>query len=201
MQERTEEERDILREIGNIGGGNALTSLSMMLDQALDLEVPTCRVVKRDDAGSMLKNPESLYAGISLTMSGTVDCILALLMNKQFTKLVIDALDADEPDFDVTALTEMQKSALCEVGNIIGNSYINAVGALLDTHIEVSVPSIDVDTGHRVLKGFLNEHATQYERILFVNSTFKTDDKMLESYMLLCPTDESLSAILEKLSF
>lgn len=201
MEERTEEERDILKEIGNIGGGNALTSLSMMLDRPLDLEIPACHVLAREDAGSLLDNPESMYAGVSMTMTGTIDCILVLLMNKQFAELVVGTLDPDELSFDVNSLTDMQKSALSEVGNIMGNSYITAVGSMLDLRIDISVPQIVVDEGRNVLQGFLDGHEKTFDRLLFVNSAFRTEDKKLESCMLLCPTDESLSAMLEKLSF
>lgn len=196
MVDRTEEEKDILKEIGNIGGGNALTSLSVMLGQPLELDVPSCTVLNRSDAGKMLQNPDSLYAGISMVMSGTMECILVLLMNKQFTKLVIDTLDPEEPVFDVADLTEMQKSALSEVGNIMGNSYVTAIGALLNLQIDVSVPHIAIGAGSSVLKEFLDGHASTLDRLLFVNSSFKTADTKLESCMLLCPTDESLSAML-----
>ena len=199
MDQRTEEERDALTEIGNIGGGNALTSLSVMLGRPLELNVPVCHVVSRNEAGNLLKDPESLYAGVSMTMSGTVECMLVLLMNRQFTELVIDALDSSEPDLDVAALSDMQKSALCEVGNIMGNSYITAIGALLGTRIDVSVPRIAVDSGYRVLKGFLDGHATPLDQLLLVDSSFRAEGDTLGSSMLLCPTDESLSAMLEKL--
>ena len=201
MEDRTEEEKDVLREIGNIGGGNALTSLSMMLDRPLVLELPSCQVVKRNEAGLLLKNPESLYAGVSMTMTGTIECMLVLLINKPFAQLIIDSLDPDEPELHIQSLTDMQESALCEVGNIMGNSYINALGDMIDLQIDVSVPRIVVGEGSNVLKEFLDGHAMQLNRLLFINSGFKTEDKTLDSCMLLCPTNESLSAILEKLSF
>jgi len=201
MDERTEVEKDVLREIGNIGGGNALTSLSMMLDRSLYLDLPSCQLVKREEAGKLLKNPDSLYAGVSMTMTGTIECVLVLLMNKQFTKLVIDSLDPDEPELNIQSLTEMQESALCEVGNIMGNSYITALGDMLELQIDVSVPRIVVGAGNSVLQEFLGGHAVQLERLLFINSAFRTKDQTLESCMLLCPTNESLSAMLEKLSF
>ena len=201
MEKRTEEEKDVLKEVGNIGGGNALTSLSMMLDRPLELEVPRCHVIARDEAGTLLKEPEALYVGISMTMAGTVDCMLVLLMNRQFAELIVDTLDPEEPLVDVRSLTDMQKSALSEVGNIMGNSYVTAMGSLLDLRIDVSVPRVVVDEGHGVLKEFLDGHVAGLDRLLLINSAFKTEDKSLESCMLLCPTDESLSAILEKLGF
>lgn len=196
---RTEEEKDILREIGNIGGGHALTSLSMMIDQPLELDVPVCRVVNRDLAGSILSDPEALYAGISMTMAGTVDCVLALILDKGFTRMIIDVLDDAGPTFDVESLTDMQRSTLCEVGNIMGNSYINALGDLLETQIDVSVPHIVIDTGRRVLESFVDTHSLGSDSVLFVNSSFRSGDNKLESYMLMCPTDETLTNIFEKL--
>lgn len=201
MEERTEEERDILREIGNIGGGNALTSLSMMLDRPLNLDLPACHLLAREEAGSLLEDPGDLYAGISMTMTGTIDCILVLLMNRQFAELVVSVLDPEEPDVDVNDLTEMQKSALSEIGNIMGNSYITAVGSLLDLAVDVSVPQMVVDEGRNVLREFIEGYEKSFDRLLFINSSFTTEDKTLESRMLLCPTDDSLSAMLEKLSF
>lgn len=201
MEERTEEERDILKEIGNIGGGNALTSLSMLLDRPLSLELPACHIVEREDMGTLLDNPEALYAGVSMTMTGTVDCILVLLMNRQFAELVVGALDEDAQSLDVSSLNEMQKSALSEVGNIMGNSYVTALGSLLDLQIDVSVPRIVVDEGNHVLQGFLDGHEQSFDRLLLIDSAFSTEDKELESCMLLCPTDDSLSAMLDKLSY
>ncbi|MDO4536729.1 MAG: chemotaxis protein CheC [Coriobacteriales bacterium] len=200
MNSRTEEEKDILREIGNIGGGNALTSLSMLLGKPLDLEIPSCSIVRRDDVGSMLDAPDTFYAGVSMTMTGTIECSLALLLNKKFTKMVMDALDEGTDDFDVTKLTDMQESALCEIGNIMGNSYVTALGTLLDLYIDVSVPHIVVDTGRHVLEQFIMAYPEQNDSLLFVSSSFGASEDRLESYMLLCPTDESLSNILARLS-
>lgn len=200
MRERNEEERDILREIGNIGAGNALTSLSMMLDRPLNLGMPSCELVERQEAGSLLVDQNSLYAGVSMTVTGTIHCMLVLLMNKQFAEMVVGTLDSDEPDLDVSSLSDMQKSALCEVGNIMGNSYITALGSILDIHMDISVPRIVVEQGRYVLQEFLKGYEESFERLLFINSGFTSDDKSLESCMLLCPTDDSLSAILGRLS-
>ena len=201
MDERTEEERDVLKEIGNVGGGNALASLSAMLERPFALGVPECHVVAREELGNLLENPDALYTGISMTMTGAIDCVLAVLLDKQFSELIMNALDPDEPNIDVRNLTEIQKSALSEVGNIMGNSYVTAIGAMLDLHTSSSVPKIVVDEGHRVLKDFLDEHAPNLGRLFLINSAFRTGEQTLESCILLCPTDESLAAMLEKLGF
>ncbi|MDO4798167.1 MAG: chemotaxis protein CheC [Coriobacteriales bacterium] len=201
MSAHTEEEQDILREIGNIGGGHALTSLSMMLGEPLTLSVPVCRVINRKDVGSLLDNPDALYAGVATTISGTMECTLTLLLNKEFTKLVIDALGEGSSELKIESLTEMQRSALCEVGNIMGNSYITAVSELLDLKVETSVPSMVVGTGSEVLQTFIDRQPTHGDNMLFVNSSFRTDELCLDSYMLLGPAEKTLANILERISF
>ena len=201
MKDRNEEERDILKEVGNIGAGNALTSLSMMLDQPLDLGMPDCQIVRRQEAGSLLDDPTHLYAGVALTMTGTIDCVLLLLMNKEFAEMVAGTLDSEEPVLDVNALTDMQKSALSEVGNIMGNAYITALGTILDIRIDVSVPRIAVDEGSQVLNDFLIDHEEASDRLLFINSGFTAKGTKLKSCILLCPTDDSLSSMISQLSF
>ena len=45
-QELTSMKLDVLREIGNIGAGNATTALSVMLNSGLRVEVPVVKVLK-----------------------------------------------------------------------------------------------------------------------------------------------------------
>ena len=97
--------------------------------------------------------------------------------------------------------TEEERDILKEIGNIMGNSYITAIGAMLDLRMEISVPRMVVDEGNCVLQTFLEGHEEKFEKLLFVDSAFKAEDTTLESCMLLCPTDDSLSAMLDKLSF
>ena len=198
LKECTEEEQDMLREIGNIGSGNAMTSLSMMLHIPFELDVPECKVIPKSLAGQMLFKPQNLYAGVSLVMDGTVDCMLALLLNEEFTELILHNLN-EGAKADVAQLTEEQKSAIREVGNIMGNSYVTAVASLTGREIDVSVPQIVVDTGETILREFLSEYNDPSERFLFINTSFRYRHKKLGNYMLLCPTEESLKNILQSL--
>ena len=41
---------DILKEIGNIGAGNAATALSNLLNKKIDMNVPNVRIVSFDES-------------------------------------------------------------------------------------------------------------------------------------------------------
>ena len=61
--------KDALRELGNIGTGNAATALSAMTNQEIDLEIPVIRIVPYQDAPGLLGGAEIVETGILLEVS------------------------------------------------------------------------------------------------------------------------------------
>lgn len=200
MKIEEQQYQDILREIGNIGGGNALTSLSQLMGAKLELGLPNCQIVNRQNFSKLFQEPGTLYAGVSMKLEGKLACMLALLLNKEFTSMVLRQVAGEEVT-DVRHLNEMQKSAVCEIGNIMCNSYITAFSRLMGQGMDASasVPSMVVDTGEEVLKSFLKGYGDTSEDLLFVGNTFYYQKKELASHILFHPTVASLDEILKHL--
>jgi len=198
MTKYTAKNQDILREIGNIGGGHAVTSLSQMLNSELDLAVPECKIVAQHSVKDLVVNPLSLYAGVSMHLEGNMDFVLALLLNKEFSGFIVEKLTG-EPLTDVEHMDDMQKSVICEIGNIMCNSYVTAFAALMNKEIQVSVPYMKVDTGEKVVADFMQQSPSTAQDMLFVSNTFFQKDKKMASYILFHPTDTSLQDILAHL--
>jgi len=57
---------DVLRELGNIGTGNALTALSAMTGKKLDMHVPMVKILKLSQVPDLMGNPEEKVAGVFL---------------------------------------------------------------------------------------------------------------------------------------
>jgi chemotaxis protein CheC len=191
---------DVLREIGNIGSGNALTSLSQMMGTELELGLPSCQVVTRETLGQLFAQEQaSLYAGVSMQLEGEMQCLLALLLNKEFTSIVLKQVAGEEVT-DVQHMTEMQKSAVCEIGNIMCNSYITAFSQLMGRSMDLSVPSMAVDVGEKVLASFLKQYVNSNENLLFVGNTFYYRKQKLASHILFHPTKDSVEEILAHLN-
>ena len=55
---------DILSELGNVGTGNAVTSLSQMTGHSLEIELPKVEIVKYQDIDRILGEAEELQTGI-----------------------------------------------------------------------------------------------------------------------------------------
>ncbi|MEG0762611.1 MAG: chemotaxis protein CheC, partial [Oscillospiraceae bacterium] len=135
---------DVLREIGNIGTGNAATSLSSMLQKAVNITVPTISILEYKQVTDLLGGPENMIVGIMFTLKGDVNGMMMFLLEKDFTHTVLNALLGQELH-DFSEVDEMAMSALQEIGNIMAASYVNAIAQLTGLTIDISVPSTCID--------------------------------------------------------
>jgi chemotaxis protein CheC len=114
---------DALREAGNIGSGNAATALSNLLGRPIGISVPDARALPLADAVDELGDPESFVTGVLITVGGDLDALVLLVFTPE-EAAALCALLGVEMD------SEWGSSALGEVGNILGCSYITALGTL-----------------------------------------------------------------------
>ena len=63
---------DVLKEISNIGAGNAATSLSQILGQKVDMCVPNASVVDFNDLLGIFGNEEEVVLGVMILYNGDV---------------------------------------------------------------------------------------------------------------------------------
>ena len=54
------EQIDVLKEIGNIGAGNAITALSKMVSKRIDMNVPKVNIVEFKDVAELAGGPETI---------------------------------------------------------------------------------------------------------------------------------------------
>ena len=114
---------DVLKELGNIGAGNATTALAQMIGTKVDMAVPQVRLLDFKDVGDLMGGAEQIMAGIYLAVEGDIDGSIMFLLNKVAARHLVDKLmgtgsKPEEEDFD-----EVEMSAHKEVGNIIIGSY------------------------------------------------------------------------------
>lgn len=193
-----EAHKDILREVGNIGTGNALTALAKLIGDGIDMGIPAVNIVDRDNLDSILKGKNSLYVGVVLQISGDLECVIAFMLNRKFASLIVEKLVGEE-DVDIHHLSPMAKSALCELGNIMGNSYLTALAMMTGTKLNTSVPYMCVDSAERILDIFITKYTDDAAEMMFIDNRFNYGNEDLQSHIFLHPQVESLNGILEKL--
>lgn len=186
---------DVLRELGNIGAGNAATSLSTMLNKPVGITVPTVRILSFSEVIEALGGPENMIIGLLLTLEGDATGMMMFLMQQDFAGMILSSLLGEDPS-DFSDLNEMSNSALREMSNIMASSYVNAISQMTNMSIRVSVPSMCVDMAGAILSVPAIYFANISDRIIMIEDRFESGDSRATSYVLLIPEVESLKKIL-----
>ena len=189
---------DILREIGNIGAGNAATSLSQMLMKKVDMAVPEVKLLDINEAIDIMGGPENVVLGILIRMSLDLEGMVMFLLKRDFVCLVVNSLLGTNIE-RFEDIGEMELSALSEIGNIMIASYINSIASLTGMTIDISVPALTIDMSGAILSVPAIEYANVSEKIVFIQEKFFADKDSVDSHILLVPSVESLNKLLQRL--
>ena len=192
-------EFDILTEIGNIGAGNATTALAKLIDGRVDMHVPTVEMLAFKDLAEILGGAEELVAGILLSLEGDIEgSMLFVLENKAAHHLVHKLMGSDGSTLE-DSFTEMEQSALVEIGNIISGAYLTAISQLTNLNIIQTVPSLAIDMAGAILSVPAIEFGKLGDKALLIESQFEDDEIDVCGYFILIPTLESYTRILKSL--
>lgn len=193
LENMSEQYFDVLKEIGNIGAGNATTALAQMLQCKVDMKVPQVKLLNFNEVGTLMGGEEQIMAGIYLCVEGDITGSIMFLLEKGAAKHLVSQLMGMEITAD--ELDEMSSSALKEIGNIITGAYLNSLSTMTNLKIYPSVPDLTIDMAGAILSVPAIEFGTLGDKILLIQTQF-TDDFDIDGYFILVPDLESYGKIL-----
>ncbi|MCF4113969.1 MULTISPECIES: chemotaxis protein CheC [Dethiosulfovibrio] len=194
---------DAIREVVNIGAGNAATALSDMLAQPVDMGVPRVELVSIYEVSEHFGPPEDLVAAVYTHAEGAFPCNLIFIQDEEAAQGMVDAMfvsrmDTDGRDFP----QEMRDSALSELGNIILSSFLNAVSRMIGSDsLSISVPGVAHDMLGAILEFVASIFAQSGELALLVNTTLKLEQEGadIKGNIMMVPDPGALEILLSKL--
>ncbi|QBE98152.1 CheY-P phosphatase CheC [Blautia producta] len=190
--------KDFMRELGNIGTGNAVNALSQLLNCPLEIDTPNLRILPFQQLTEILTEAETPLAGIMVEVFKEVEGMFLFLLDETFTRQIVHlALGVEMWDF--MSLTEMEESLLLELGNIMCGSYIRALSQLLDIEMDVSVPQIKIDMGGAILTDAALRFLRTGDELLMIDNLFRMDTGTFSGRILFLPEMDSLQVLLGKL--
>lgn len=186
--------QDVLREIGNIGAGNATTALASLLGQKVDMTVPQVKLLDFEELGELVGGDETVLAGIYLGVEGDIGGNMMFLLSIPSAKYLVSKLmmGMETPGEE---FTDMERSALQEVGNIITGSYLNALASLTNMMIYPTVPDLNIDMAAALLSVPAIQFGALGDKILLIQTEF-FGDMAIDGYFILIPDMDSYSKIL-----
>lgn len=186
----------VLQELGNIGAGNAVTSLSTMIGRKIDMNVPKVQILSFSQVSEAIGGAENPIAAVLVNInSENVNGIMMFLVELSHSHVLIGALMQQQTN----ELGEMEKSALKEIGNILTGSYLGALSTVLGTKIDMSIPHLSIDMAGSILSVPAIEFAKVADSALFIESIFKSDENDISGYFILVPDQDSFKFIFNTL--
>lgn len=189
---------DVLQEIGNIGAGNSLTALSTMISSKVDMTPPKVRILSFAEAVESSGGAENVGVGILLTLSGDINGMIMFIIEENFAHKMVNLL-LSQALLSFEDNDEMSKSALCEIGNIMGASFINAIATMTGMAIDISTPSLAIDMMGAILSVPAIIFGEVGDKVLFIEEEFTDSVETIKSRVALIPDVESLNKILTRL--
>jgi len=160
---------DLLREIGNIGAAHAATALSQMIGEPVNMRVPWVELVPFDDVTAVLGGPEQVVACVYLTVRGDITGSMFFVQSVPAAKILISELLSDVTPGD--SFSELELSALAEMGNIMSATYLSSLIDLTNLQMQPSVPMVAVDMAQAVLAVGLSQDALVGNYALVIHAT------------------------------
>lgn len=199
----SETELDVMREISNIGAGNAATALAELLADRITISVPTLQIINLNRIASIVGGAETEVVGIVLAIHGDIDGMILFLLEQRICNRLLGSLFAlarqPKHDCDLLNLDELSISALMELGNIISGAYVSALSALLDLDIRVTPPAIAHDMAGAILSYPASVLGISGDQVMIVREDFDDGQDQLTCHLLIMPSPDSLDLIMKRL--
>lgn len=189
---------DVLKEVGNIGAGNAATALSLLLNKPVDMAVPKVQLLSFEEISDKVGGAEKLVVAIFLRVEGDAPGNLFFILSPEAAKSLLNRLVGipleGEGFFD-----EMEQSALCEIGNILAGSYLSSLADFTNLSMSPTVPALAMDMAGAILSYGLLQFGQMGDDALLIDTTFLEGHHEVEGQFFLIPDPDSFSKIFKAL--
>ena len=197
LEQVTENYYDVLKELGNIGAGNAMTALSQMLQCKVDMKVPQVRLLEFSEVGDMMGGEEQIMVGVFLGVDGDITGSMMFMVEEESARHLIQKITMGmlPPGSE---FEEMGLSAMKEIGNIITGAYLNSLSTLTNLKIIPTPPALTVDMAGAILSVPAIQFGQYGDNALLIQTEFG-DDVKIQGFFILMPDVESYDKILTSL--
>lgn len=196
----TNEEMDFLREMMNVGVGNAAGAFSQMLNCPVDVNIPEIYIFPASNIPSFLKDPAKSFATVSMNMVGDVKGKLFFLVPDEKKERLIEIVGNASPGGGNKGGVEVDVSALEELGNILAGVFLVAIHDFCKLNIYHSVPDLRADMFQALIDESIAAEIRESSQIILTVSTFIIIGENIKTFFLLIPDMKSTRKLLNSIS-
>lgn len=192
--EYTALEIDGLKEIINIGGGNAATSISLLVNRRIDMRVPEVEILSYEEMyEQVMQDSEEVYA-ISSQIVGDIGGMFLFVLSQETAERMTEYMVGSQQ-----SSVEVTNSAVMEMTNILSNSFLNAIGKLLEKQLISSLPMMQYDYFGAVISSIYMALDQYDDQVLVIRNEFFYDKERLDASLFFIPEMGVIQKILTAL--
>ena len=178
------------------GTDNAMSGLSEMVGTNISVSAFGLRRIPVTEIATIVGGAETMSVGIYLTVSGSADGHLILIYDRKIAAAFVDLL-MFQPVGTTTELGDMERSALGEMGNIIGTFFPNALADSTGLDLKPSPPSVMIDMAGALLDVITADILLTADDTYLVETTFAVEGQEISGVFFVIPSEDLLSALIE----
>ncbi|SEN40863.1 chemotaxis protein CheC [Paenibacillus sophorae] len=189
---------DVLKEVGNIGAGNAATALSQLLNKPIDMAVPKVQLLGFEEIAEKVGGAEELVFAVFLRVEGEAPGNLFFILTPDAARSLLSRV-AGITEVSGEELSDMELSALNEIGNILAGSYLSSLADFTSLSMYPTVPALAMDMAGAILSYGLLQFGQMGDDALLIDTTFLEGQNEIEGQFFLIPDPESFPKIFKSL--
>lgn len=181
--EYTPLEIDCLKEVVNIGGGNAATSLSRLLNKRIDMTVPIIEVLSYEEVYKSIMAEDKIVNSVIMNMIGDGEGIFVFVASQESTSDLAKMMMMSYEEVS----EEIENSALVELVNITVSSFLNAISKMINANLITSIPLQITDMFGAVLSSVYMETEYYDENIMIIKNEFSYNGNKIDTSLYFVP--------------
>ena len=188
---------DIMKEVINVGLGEAADALSSLVNTRVLIKVPDMHIVDIDQVLPYIrKEMSSLGVYISQDFKGGIHGKTILCYSRECGISLLNTIYGDT--LQVNTITESGISTLNEIGNIIMASCIATLSDLIKGTLDLNIPDVTVEVSERYFRNLVAE-LEEFDRAIIVRNQMIIQDHDIQGYLFLLLSFSDFKAVVEQL--
>ncbi|SFM31889.1 chemotaxis protein CheC [Gracilibacillus orientalis] len=191
---------DVLKEVGNIGAGNAATALSSLLGKKIDMSVPAIKIVDFNELMAFVGGPEQVIVSVFLRIQGEAPGSMFFVLSPVEARSLVEQLTGTSGDN--IEENDLAISAISEIGNILSGSYLSALSDFTSINMQPTVPNLTIDMAAAILMQGLLEISQESDYAIIIDTMIEEEEESNESvkgHFFLLPDPDSFDEIFKAL--
>lgn len=185
---------DLIRELVNIGGGNAATSISTLIGKAVEMDIPTIQIISYEKLFETMPEDEMVSAVI-IKITGDGEGTFLFITSEEASQALVNMMLSE----DMVDNEEIADSAIKELVNILASSYANAIAGELNVSLNSSIPLMAKEMFGAILSSVYIETEQYDENILIMKNQFFYKGSKIDSSLYFVPKPGVLKSLFDNI--